>query len=77
MAKLIAIKEEVYTKLRKLKGKQSFSATIDKLIESKSGNMSKYFGVWRGRSDLDMIESEITESRKSFGLKRKKTLVSV
>ena len=75
MAKLIAIKEEVYTKLRKLKGKQSFSTTIDKLIESKSGNMGKYFGVWRGRADLDLIEGEITESRRSFGSKRKKTLI--
>ena len=75
MAKLIAIKEEVYIKLRKRKGKQSFSTTIDKLIESKSGNMSKYFGVWRNRSDLDMIEDEITESRRTFGLKRKKILV--
>ncbi len=77
MAKLIAIREEVYMKLRKLKGKQSFSAAIDSLIESKSGDISRYFGVWRNKKDLDKVEAEISASRKSFGVRRKSALAGV
>jgi predicted CopG family antitoxin len=77
MAKLIAVTEVVYTRLRKIKGKQSFSAAIDKLIESRSCNMGKYFGVWRSRNDLDRIEKEITASRRETGLRRAKALDGV
>ena len=77
MAKLIAIREEVYVKLRKLKGNQSFSAAIDSLMESKSGNISRYFGALRNRTDLDQIEEEITKNRKIAGARRRRALAGV
>ena len=77
MAKLIAVNEEVYSKLRKLKGKRSFSATIDKLLESKSGNIKKYFGALRDRTDLDKIEDEITANRRIAGVKRRGAMAGV
>ncbi len=76
MVKIIAVNEEVYSKLQKLKGKLSFSSAIDRLIEKKSDNISKYFGVWRSKKNLDEIENEIIKNRKIFASKRK-TFASV
>ncbi len=77
MAKLIAVNEEIYGKLQKLKGKRSFSAAIDSLIESKSGNIRKYFGALRDRKDLERIQEEITANRKTAGQSRRKYLSGV
>ena len=77
MAKLIAVNEEVYIKLKRLKGSRSFSTLLDGLIEKKSGDIKRYFGVWRDRDDLDKLEAEITANRKTAGLKRRKYLAGV
>ena len=77
MAKLIAVNEEVYAKLKRLKGTRSFSTLLDGLIEKKSGDIKKYFGVWRDKDNLDKLEAEITTNRKIAGLKRKKYLAGV
>ena len=77
MAKLIAVNEEVYLKLKRLKGSNSFSALLDSLVERKSGDVRKYFGVWRNRTDLDKLEAEITANRKVVGSKRRKSLYGV
>ncbi|MCL5434143.1 MAG: hypothetical protein M1559_00275 [Candidatus Marsarchaeota archaeon] len=77
MAKLIAVNEEVYAKLKRLKGTSSFSTLLDGLIEKKSGDIKKYFGVWRDKDNLDKLEAEITTNRKIAGLKRKKYLAGV
>jgi predicted CopG family antitoxin len=77
MAKMIAVKVEVYTKLKKLKGKHSFSAAIDGLLERGSVDMRRYFGALRERSDLDRIEAEITANRKTAGLKRRRVIAGV
>lgn len=72
MAKQIMVSDEVYKKLKKIKGDKSFSEVIDEMIERVYGNnikaLSKYFGILNEESEE--IEKEIEENRKRYGRQR-------
>lgn len=61
----ISITEDVYRKLKKMKGKeQSFSEVITLLVEKKK-DISRCFGLLKGDSGLKAIREEAVRSRKA------------
>ncbi len=61
----ISITEEVYKKLKKLKGgDKSFSEVITLLVEKKK-DISRCFGLLKGDKGLDTIRGEAARSRKA------------
>ncbi|MCF2138702.1 MAG: antitoxin VapB family protein [Candidatus Lokiarchaeota archaeon] len=66
-SKLIAIKEELYEKLSKLKkGSESFSDVIENLLKSVEKNPLAHFGIAQDLDDrdLDDFESYLLDNRK-------------
>jgi predicted CopG family antitoxin len=61
----ISITEDVYRKLKKLKGgDKSFSEVITLLVERKK-DISRCFGLLEGEEGLDEIREEAARSRKA------------
>lgn len=66
-SKMIAIKEELYSKLSKLKkANQSFSDVIERLLMNYEKNPISHFGIGKdiNPQDLDDFENILLESRK-------------
>ena len=66
-SKMIAIKEELYSKLSKLKkANQSFSDIIERLLMNYEKNPLSHFGIGKdiNSQDLDDFENILLESRK-------------
>ncbi len=66
-SKMIAIKEELYSKLSKLKkANQSFSDVIERLLANYKKNPLSHFGIGKdiNPQDLDDFENILLESRK-------------
>jgi predicted CopG family antitoxin len=66
-SKMIAIKEELYSKLSKLKkANQSFSDVIERLLTNYKKNPLSHFGIGKdiNPQDLDDFENILLESRK-------------
>ncbi len=62
MAKQIAIREEVYNKLLKLKVKDmSFSKVIEEMIEKK-GDLSDFIGIW-DKKKADEVKRRVKKFR--------------
>ncbi|MBP1357645.1 MAG: antitoxin VapB family protein [Sulfolobus sp.] len=72
MARQIMVSDEVYEKLKKIKGDKSFSEVIDEMIEKAYGNnfkaLSKYFGILS--EEAEEIGKEIEENRKRYARSR-------
>ncbi len=68
MAKLIAISEEAYTRLRRLKGKdRSFTKVILELVGEKSGDLGDLFGALNVSTErLNRIKREIKKERENM-----------
>ncbi len=66
-SKMIEIKEELYSKLSKLKkANQSFSDIIERLLINSKKNPLSHFGIGKNINpqDLDDFENILLESRK-------------
>jgi predicted CopG family antitoxin len=65
--KTITIKEEVYEKLLKAKGKDmSFSEFLEKSVESRKPDLMKFYGAWdMGNNEWKRIERILKERRRS------------
>ncbi|MDE1850901.1 MAG: antitoxin VapB family protein [Candidatus Micrarchaeota archaeon] len=64
MSKIISISDETYDTLVKFKGKtKSFTQVINELIGRRSGNIERFFGVWKGK-DVEKMKREVMERRK-------------
>jgi len=66
-SKMIAIKEELYYKLTKLKrGNQSFTDVIEQILMKYEKNPLSHFGIGKDldSQDLDDFEDMLVESRK-------------
>ncbi|MDE1856898.1 MAG: antitoxin [Candidatus Micrarchaeota archaeon] len=70
MAKLIAVTDVVYERLKKMKGKRSFSSEIEELMERAPVDIKSYFGIWKDREDINKIKKEIAAERRKFGSSR-------
>ena len=65
MSKLIAVSDQTYADLLKLKGKKkSFTEVINELLGRKTGNIEQFFGAWKDR-DVSIIKKRIQERRKA------------
>ncbi len=68
MTRQIAISEEAYERLSKLKeNRKSFTKVILELTDEKSRDISELFGAWK-MSDLEAerLKKKIKESRKNL-----------
>ena len=72
MTRQIAISEEAYERLSRLKeGKKSFTKVILELTEKKSKDISDLFGAWKmSEAKAQQMKKSIKESRKHFFDKR-------
>ncbi len=61
MTKIISLSDEAYEKLSRLKGKDSFSKTILRLLENRKP-LSAYAGIWKDPR-FDEIFEKILEER--------------
>ncbi len=70
MVKVISLSDEVYKKLKALKGDRSFSETIRDSLDGKRkrGDIMKFCGIWK-REEWDEIVRELKESRKKAKLR--------
>ncbi|MBX8636358.1 MAG: hypothetical protein KIS30_05925 [Thermoplasmata archaeon] len=71
MAKLIAISEDVYNRLSKLKEREkakSFTAVISELLKDKETDISDLFGAWKmdDKGATELKERIRKERRRSF-----------
>jgi predicted CopG family antitoxin len=69
MAKLIAISEEVYDRLSRLKGKEkakSFTAVISELLRQREDDIEDLFGAWK------MNDKEASELKRKLREERTK-----
>ena len=67
--KTITIKEDVYEKLMKAKGKdESFSEFFGKIVEKKKPDLMKFAGAWKDMPDEEFkrIKKSMKEFRESF-----------
>lgn len=67
--KTITIKENVYEKLMKAKGKdESFSDFLGKVVEEKKPDLMKFAGAWKDMPDeeFDRVKKAMKEFRESF-----------
>lgn len=70
MAKLIAISEDVYNRLSKLKEREksrSFTAVISELLEAKERDITDLFGAWK------MSDKEASELNKRIRKERRES----
>ena len=66
MVKVISISDDVYTRLKNIKGEKSFSEVLRDLLNSEKGNpklLEKYFGIL-SHEEADKLENETNEGRK-------------
>ncbi|MDE1856110.1 MAG: antitoxin VapB family protein [Candidatus Micrarchaeota archaeon] len=64
MSKLIAIADETYANLTRLKGKnKSFTEVINELLGRKSGNIEQFFGALKDK-DVRPFLKELEEKRR-------------
>lgn len=72
MTRQIAISEEAYERLSRLKeSKKSFTKVILELTEKKSRDISDLFGAWKmSDSKAQQMKKSIKESRKNLFGKR-------
>jgi len=63
--KTLSIRDETYAQLKdaKLEG-ESFSDVIDRLLKTKSGNLSVYFGALKDEELLEGLEEDSRNIRK-------------
>ena len=74
MAKIIAVREEVYKKLLNLKGKdKSFSDVIIELSEKK-GDLRDFIGMW-GVKEAEVAKKKIKRFRKKVDKDLKNVLL--
>ncbi len=66
MAKTLMISNDVYKALKRIKGKDSFSAVISNLLTKKSNgkNIAKYYGILKGDKEYNKINKDL---RKKWG----------
>ncbi len=74
MTKIISLTDEVYGKLRALKGNRSFSGEIGELIDKASTkgdvkSLRGLLGAW-SRTEAAAFQKEISESRKNMKPRR-------
>ncbi len=63
-SKNIAVRDEVYSKLAKVKrDDESFSDAIDRLLR-KTGRLSDFAGALEGTKDLEAMDADIRRIRK-------------
>jgi len=68
--KTITIRDETYEKLARLKRNgESFSDVIERLIEQKDFDISRYFGILKDSKVLEKILEYSKDSRKSARLR--------
>lgn len=60
MTKIISLSDDAYERLKRMKGKDSFSKAVLRLTESK---LSDSAGAWKDYDELDEIFKEILEER--------------
>lgn len=63
MTKIISISDEAYDRLKRLKGKRSFTQTILALTDSKKKSPLEFAGMWEDKPEFDEIYREILEER--------------
>ena len=64
MVKQVSLSEEAYVRLKKAKkGSESFSDVVLRTFKSPSGDLSRFFGAWKGE-DYARIEAKILADRK-------------
>ena len=66
MVKVISISDDVYTRLKNIKGEKSFSEVLTDLLNSEKGNpklLEKYFRIL-SHDEADKLEDETNEGRK-------------
>ncbi len=66
MVKVISISDDVYTRLKNIKGEKSFSEVLRDLLNSEKGNpklLEKYFRI-SNHEEADKLENETNEGRK-------------
>jgi predicted CopG family antitoxin len=64
MVRQVSLSEEAYKRLKKAKkGSESFSDVVLRAVKSPSGDLDRFFGVWKGE-DYSRIESKILAERK-------------
>ena len=71
-SKMIAIRNDVYKSLKKLKGpNESFSELIERLIANQMKDPLKHFGIAQNLSEelLDEFEKAINEGKKNNAIK--------
>ena len=68
--KTITIRDDTYEKLARLKRSgESFSDVIERLIEQKDFNISRYFGILKDSKVLEKILDHSKDFRKSARLR--------
>lgn len=67
MAKLIAVSEDTYYKLEKLKKGKSFTSVINELLEKNNADISEFFGILKmSDKEADEFQRRVKTSRKDF-----------
>lgn len=66
MTKLIAVSEEAYARLAKLKkGKESFTTVIIELTEKKKGDIMEFFGALKmSKDEVKRLKTRLKKERK-------------
>lgn len=68
--KTLTIKDDVYTKLSKLKREgESFSDLLERLLEQKRQSLRDFAGILKHSEWLDELEREIMELRASVKIR--------
>jgi predicted CopG family antitoxin len=63
MTRIISISDEAYEKLARIKGKDSFTQAILRLLREPKGDIMSLAGVWKDEHEMDGIFKKILEDR--------------
>ena len=67
MSKLIAVSDEVYEMLLRIKKGRSFTEVIKSTLEENKADISESFGIWKmNDAEAEDFKKRIKENRKNF-----------
>ncbi|MFH1071904.1 MAG: antitoxin VapB family protein [Nanoarchaeota archaeon] len=73
MARTLMISNDVYDKLKKIKGENSFSEVIQKLLAGKRTDqfdrLKRHFGTFKGDKEFDKVMRDVRKEWKAWSRK--------
>ena len=67
MSRLIAVSDDVYEMLLRIKKGRSFTEVIKATLEKNKAEISESFGVWKmSDKEADELKNKIKKNRKNF-----------